>query len=51
VDDLIIHIKQKETAKGIVNAIDQCTELLVRNGIENDEEAGNQLPDGLIEAD
>ena len=51
VDDLIKHIKNKETATGIVNAIDQCTDLLVRNGIENDEAAGNQLPDGLIEAD
>lgn len=51
VDDLIRHIKSKETAQGIVNAIDQCTELLVKNGIENDETAGNQLPDGLIEAD
>jgi putative membrane protein len=51
VDDLIRHIKSKETAEGIVNAIDQCTELLVKNGIENDETAGNQLPDGLIEAD
>ncbi len=51
VDDLINHIKNKETATGIVNAIDQCTELLVKNGIENDESAGNQLPDGLIEAD
>jgi len=51
VDDLIIHIKEKKTAEGIVNAIDQCTDLLVKNGIENDETAGNQLPDGLIEAD
>ena len=51
VDDLIIHIKNKETAEGIVNAINQCTELLVKSGIENDEDAGNQLPDGLIEAD
>jgi putative membrane protein len=51
VDDLIKYIKNKETAEGIVNAIDQCTELLVKNGIENDEAAGNQLPDGLIEAD
>lgn len=51
VDDLIKHIKNKETADGIVNAIDQCSELLVKNGIENDEAAGNQLPDGLIEAD
>jgi putative membrane protein len=51
VDDLIKNIKNKETADGIVNAINQCTELLVKNGIENDEAAGNQLPDGLIEAD
>jgi len=51
VDDLINHIKNKKTAEGIVNAIDQCTELLVKNGIENDDTAGNQLPDGLIEAD
>jgi len=51
VDDLIKHIKEKKTAEGIVNAIDQCTELLVKSGIENDETAGNQLPDGLIEAD
>ncbi len=51
VDDLIKHIKNKKTADGIVNAIDQCSELLVKNGIENDEAAGNQLPDGLIEAD
>ena len=51
VDDLIGHIKEKKTAEGIVNAIDQCTDLLVKNGIENDETAGNQLPDGLIEAD
>jgi len=51
VDDLIGHIKEKKTAEGIVNAIDQCTGLLVKNGIENDETAGNQLPDGLIEAD
>ena len=51
VDDLIKSIKDKNTAEGIVNAIDQCTDLLVKNGIENDESAGNQLPDGLIEAD
>jgi putative membrane protein len=51
VDDLIKYIKKNETADGIVNAINQCTELLVKNGIENDETAGNQLPDGLIEAD
>jgi hypothetical protein len=24
---------------------------LVKNGVENDESAGNQLPDGLVEAD
>jgi len=51
VDDLVKNIKDKNTAEGIVKAIDQCTDLLVRNGIENDESAGNQLPDGLIEAD
>ncbi len=51
VDNLIENIKDKKTADGIVNAIDQCTDLLVKNGIENDETAGNQLPDGLIEAD
>lgn len=49
VDDLIKYIKEKNTAEGIVNAIDECAELLVKNGIENDETAGNQLPDGLIE--
>ena len=51
VDELIKYIKEKKTAEGIVNAIDQCTDLLVKNGIENDETAGNQLTDGLIEAD
>ena len=49
VDILIGFIKEGKTAAGIVNAIEQCTELLVNKGIENDEEAGNQLPDGLIE--
>jgi putative membrane protein len=51
VDDLIDYIKKKKTAEGIVRAIDQCTDLLIKSGIENDESAGNQLPDGLIEAD
>ena len=51
VDDLIDHIKEKKTADGIINAIDQCADLLIKNGIENDDTAGNQLPDGLIEAD
>lgn len=49
VDNLLGFIKEGNTAAGIVNAIEQCTELLVSKGIENDEEAGNQLPDGLIE--
>ena len=49
VDDLIKYIREKKTAEGIVRAIDQCTDLLVKNGIENDESAGNQLPDGLVE--
>ena len=51
VDGLIEYIKKKKTAEGFVWAIDQCTALLVKNGVENDESAGNQLPDGLVEAD
>jgi putative membrane protein len=51
VDNLIDYIKKEKTAEGIVRAIDQCTDLLVKSGVENDESAGNQLPDGLIEAD
>ena len=51
VDDLIEYIKKKKTAEGIVRAIDQCAALLVKHGVENDESAGNQLPDGLVEGD
>lgn len=51
VDDLIDYIKKKKTAEGIVRAIDQCTALLVNHGVENDESAGNQLPDGLVEGE
>ena len=51
VDDLISYIKKNNTAEGIVSAIEQCAALLVEKGFENDETAGNQLPDGLIEAD
>jgi len=51
VDNLIDYIKKGKTAEGIVRAIDQCTDLLVKNGVENDESADNQLPDGLVEAD
>ncbi len=51
VDSLIEYIKKKKTAEGIVRAIDQCTALLVKHGVENDESAGNQLPNGLVEGD
>jgi putative membrane protein len=51
VDELIGNIKKKNTAKGIVKAIDQCTALLIKSGVENDEMAGNQLPDGLVESE
>jgi putative membrane protein len=51
VDDLIAYIKKKKTAEGIVRAIDQCTDLLIKSGVEDDETAGNQLPDGLVESD
>jgi putative membrane protein len=49
IDDLIGFIKKKKTAEGIVRAIDECTDLLIKSGVENDESAGNQLPDGLVE--
>jgi putative membrane protein len=51
VDDLVHYIRKKKTAEGIVRAIDQCTDLLIKSGVENDETAGNQLPDGLVESD
>ena len=51
VDDLIDYIKKHKTAEGIVRAIDQCTALLVKSGVENDESAGNQLPDELVEGE
>ena len=51
VDDVIRYIKKNNTAEGIVNAIEQCAALLIEKGFENDESAGNQLPDGLIEVD
>lgn len=49
IDGLVEQIKKKETAQGIVLAINECTDLLIRKGVENDESAGNQLPDGLVE--
>jgi putative membrane protein len=51
VDDVIKYIKINNTDEGIVSAIEQCAAILVEKGFENDETAGNQLPDGLIEAD
>jgi len=51
VDDVIKYIKKNNTAEGIVSAIEQCAALLIEKGYDNDETAGNQLPDGLIEGD
>jgi putative membrane protein len=49
IDQLTADIKNDNTADGICEAITRCRLLLVQKGFTNDANAGNQLPDGLVE--
>lgn len=47
VDTIVLGIKHKQTAQGIVNAVAICQDLLLKHGFNNVEKSNNELSDEI----
>jgi putative membrane protein len=47
VDTIVLGIKHQQVSQGIVNAVNNCQELLLKNGFNNVEKDENELSDEI----